>query len=299
MTGEDLPFETNRVELSNSVTDRVGLPVPRIRYQIPEGTTKLVAWHAERAVASMREAGATTISSTPLVPMSAHMLGTARMGNDPRHSVVNRFGMAHDVPNLGIVDGSVFVTSGGVNPTSTICALASRVAATLLEHRSTLPRPELARTIWLGQSRTVGSPIPPEVGEPIVLTSDERARLAALAEILIPGTDDRPSPRTVGVAEGLADAVLEARPDLGAALRRALQVVDTPVLVLAFLDDTDRGARDALELTVAGAYYLSSEVREAVGYPGQLPQPALANRYPEYVEEGLLDHLLERQQKTT
>jgi hypothetical protein len=220
------------------------------------------------------------------------------MGNDPRQSVVNRFGMAHEIPNLGIVDGSVFVTSGGVNPTSTICALASRVAATLLEHRSALPRPELARTIWLGHSRTVGSTVPPEGGKPIVLTSEERARLAALAEILIPGTDARPSPRTVGVAEGLADAVLEARPDLGPALRRALQVVDPPVVVLAHLAETDRDARDAVELTVAGGYYLSSDVRKAVGYPGQLPQPAVAHRYPEYVEEGLLDHLLGRQQTT-
>ncbi|MGO4831210.1 GMC family oxidoreductase, partial [Rhizobiaceae sp. 2RAB30] len=53
-----------------------------------------------------------------------HLLGTARMGTDPRTSVVNEWGRSHDVKNLFVVDGSVFVTSGGVNPTSTIQAIA-------------------------------------------------------------------------------------------------------------------------------------------------------------------------------
>ncbi len=55
-------------------------------------------------------------------------MGTARMGNDAGTSVVNQWGAAHDVPNLFIVDGSIFVTSGAVNPTSTIQALALRTA---------------------------------------------------------------------------------------------------------------------------------------------------------------------------
>ena len=55
---------------------------------------------------------------------NSHHLGTARMGDDPATSVVDRWCMTHDVPNLGIVDGSVFVTAGAVNPTSTIGALA-------------------------------------------------------------------------------------------------------------------------------------------------------------------------------
>ena len=50
------------------------------------------------------------------------------MGRDPRRSVVNEWGRAHDVKNLFIVDGSLFVTSGGVNPTSTIQALALYIA---------------------------------------------------------------------------------------------------------------------------------------------------------------------------
>ena len=53
-----------------------------------------------------------------------HQMGTCRMGNDPDNSVVNGWGRCHDVKNLFIVDGSIFVTSGAVNPTATIQALA-------------------------------------------------------------------------------------------------------------------------------------------------------------------------------
>ena len=55
-------------------------------------------------------------------------MGTARMGNDPKRSVVNANNQAHEVKNLFIVDGSSFTTASGVNPTSTIMALALRSA---------------------------------------------------------------------------------------------------------------------------------------------------------------------------
>ncbi len=59
---------------------------------------------------------------------SPHLMGTCRMGNDPRHSVVNRDNRAHDVPNLFLVDGSSLVTAGRQQPTCTIQALAYRAA---------------------------------------------------------------------------------------------------------------------------------------------------------------------------
>ncbi len=55
-------------------------------------------------------------------------MGTCRMGNDPKQSVVNRYNRAHDVPNLVIVDGSSFVTAARQQPTATIQALAYRAA---------------------------------------------------------------------------------------------------------------------------------------------------------------------------
>jgi choline dehydrogenase-like flavoprotein len=67
-------------------------------------------------------------TEAPLAVGGWHLMGTARMGADPERSVVNGWGRSHDVKNLFIVDGSVFVTSGGVNPTSTIQAIALYVA---------------------------------------------------------------------------------------------------------------------------------------------------------------------------
>jgi choline dehydrogenase-like flavoprotein len=62
------------------------------------------------------------------------------MGDDPSRSVVDRWGRAHDVPNLFIVDGSVFTTSAAVNPTSTIQALALRTADFLIAHHRQIGR---------------------------------------------------------------------------------------------------------------------------------------------------------------
>ncbi len=60
---------------------------------------------------------------------NAHFHGTCRMGDDPERSVVDRWCRSHQVPNLWVVDGSVFPTAGGYNPTLTILANAYRVAA--------------------------------------------------------------------------------------------------------------------------------------------------------------------------
>ena len=60
-----------------------------------------------------------------------HLMGTARMGKDPKNSVVNEWGRSHDVRNLFIVDSSIYVTSGGVNPVSTMQALALYIADTM------------------------------------------------------------------------------------------------------------------------------------------------------------------------
>jgi choline dehydrogenase-like flavoprotein len=65
-----------------------------------------------------------------------HLLGTARMGDDPATSVVDRWCRAHSAPNLMVVDGSVFVTAAALNPTPTIQALALRAADALLRDRA-------------------------------------------------------------------------------------------------------------------------------------------------------------------
>ena len=65
-------------------------------------------------------------------------MGTARMGTNPATSVVNEWGRSHDVKNLFIIDGSLFVTSAGVNPTRTIQALALYIADTIKQKLDTL-----------------------------------------------------------------------------------------------------------------------------------------------------------------
>ncbi len=60
--------------------------------------------------------------------LSVHLLGTCRMGNDPKKSVIDADHRSHDVPNLFICDGSSLVTSGRNQPTATIQALAFRAA---------------------------------------------------------------------------------------------------------------------------------------------------------------------------
>jgi choline dehydrogenase-like flavoprotein len=126
---EDLPNPDNAVSLDGRLTDSSGVPAPKITYRIADQTRAALSWNTERAAEAHRASGAVTMLATQWMPESGwHILGTARMGEDPATSVVNQYGRAHDVPNLYIVDGSVFVTSSCVNPTATICALAHRCA---------------------------------------------------------------------------------------------------------------------------------------------------------------------------
>ena len=126
---EDLPEEHNRVTLDPVLKDSNGIPAPRIDYAISENTRRMMEHGIARAEEILTAAGATRLyASRTVLNSPGHLLGTARMGNDPERSVVNAWGRCHDVKNLFIVDGSIWVTSGGVNPTSTIQALALYIA---------------------------------------------------------------------------------------------------------------------------------------------------------------------------
>ena len=98
-------------------------------YRLSENSRRLLGpWHRPREEV-LEAAGATRVVVTPLLQIAGwHLLGTARMGSDPSTSVVERYGRCHDVRNLYVVDGSLCTTSAGVNPTSTIQALALWVA---------------------------------------------------------------------------------------------------------------------------------------------------------------------------
>lgn len=126
---EDLPEETNTVTLDSVLTDDQGLPAPKVNYRISENTRKLLAFSLDRMGELHDAAGAVDTFPVEIwVDLPGHLLGTARMGDDPARSVVDSWGKVHDAGNVYIADGSTFVTSGSANPTATISALALRVA---------------------------------------------------------------------------------------------------------------------------------------------------------------------------
>jgi choline dehydrogenase-like flavoprotein len=140
ITTDDLPEEHNEVVLHPDAVDSDGIPVPRIRYTISENTKRMLKFHVDRAVEAHLAAGATSVHPVPVVRESGwHLLGTTRMGPDPATSVVDEYGRAHDLPNLFVIDGSVFVTSTGVNPTATIMAVALRSMRHLADNRHNQP----------------------------------------------------------------------------------------------------------------------------------------------------------------
>lgn len=126
---EDLPEEHNAVTLDETLKDGNGIPAPKITYRLSGNTQRMLDYSVARGREILVEAGARDITANRMLPYAGwHLMGTARMGRDPKRSVVNEWGRAHDVRNLFIVDGSIFVTSGGVNPTSTIQALSLYIA---------------------------------------------------------------------------------------------------------------------------------------------------------------------------
>lgn len=121
---EDLPEESNCVTLSEELYDSSGIPAPKIHYKLNENTKKMLAHGITKGREVMMAAGAEScFSFGPVKNTGWHLMGTARMGSDPNKSVVNQYGESHDIKNLFVVDSSNFVTSGGVNPVSTMQAI--------------------------------------------------------------------------------------------------------------------------------------------------------------------------------
>jgi choline dehydrogenase-like flavoprotein len=147
MQGEDLPQVNNRIDLDPKVKDVYGFPAGRVTYH-PHRHEVVCAQHwGPRLEAVMREAGAQHTfwaTSPPLpgsfadrpgsrAPQSRHVMGTARMGDDPRTSVFDQWQRMHGVDNVLCTDSSVFPTSTGYGPTLTIVALAIRASRALAD----------------------------------------------------------------------------------------------------------------------------------------------------------------------
>ena len=126
-----LPVPSNRFDLDPTLKDAWGVPVLRLTFKDHPNDVEMLKWFGKKGIELLNAAGAEKAVDLEILSQgypTVHLLGTARMGNDPKTSVVNADHRAHDVKNLFVVDGSSFVTSGRGQPTMTIQALAFRAA---------------------------------------------------------------------------------------------------------------------------------------------------------------------------
>lgn len=125
-----LPVEDNSFSLDPDLEDAWGLPALRMTYKDHPDDLKTAKYLQDRALELVAQTPATQVWPAPVQEQThaVHLLGTCRMGNDPKTSVINADHRTHDIPNLFLCDGSSFVTSGRGQPTMTIEALAFRAA---------------------------------------------------------------------------------------------------------------------------------------------------------------------------
>jgi gluconate 2-dehydrogenase alpha chain len=125
-----LPYEDNYLDLDPERKDPLGFPVCRITADYKENERRLADFIQDKMIQWYRAAGAIATEKTPVGTMgpSTHAYGGTRMGDNPDTNVVNRWGLSHEVPNLGVLGASVMGTSGARNPTLTAQALAWRTA---------------------------------------------------------------------------------------------------------------------------------------------------------------------------
>jgi len=139
-----LPYEGNFIDLDPVYTDTLGVPVPRITGTWRQNEQMIGTFIQQKVAQLMTAAGANyvqiaaPVSTTNPMGSSTHAYGGTRMGTDPATSVVDQYAFSHECPNLGIIGGSVFVTSGCHNPTETIQALAWRTAEHLAQNWKTI-----------------------------------------------------------------------------------------------------------------------------------------------------------------
>ncbi|MDQ0252319.1 choline dehydrogenase-like flavoprotein [Sphingomonas kyeonggiensis] len=129
--GECLPYEDNRVSLHADKVDRFGVPLMRFDVRFRENELRMMADARAQGEAMLKAAGLTNVKSyeDEHVPGDAiHEMGGARMGADPRSSVLNKWSQAHDATNLYVTDGAQMASVSCVNPSLTFMALTARAA---------------------------------------------------------------------------------------------------------------------------------------------------------------------------
>ena len=130
----------NYVEIDKTLKDAWGIPALRISMTHGDNEKRLMEDAAAQGAEMLEAAGAINIkmqARTEMPGTAIHELGTARMGNDPKKSVLTPFNQTHDVKNLFVMDGASFVSSACQNPTLTMMAITVRGCAKLIERFKT------------------------------------------------------------------------------------------------------------------------------------------------------------------
>ena len=129
--GECLPYKDNRVSLHSDKVDRFGVPLMRFDVTFRENELRMMGDARVQGEAMLKSAGLSNICTKvdEHVPGEAiHEMGGARMGADPRASVLNKWSQAHDASNLYVTDGAQMASVSCVNPSLTFMALTARAA---------------------------------------------------------------------------------------------------------------------------------------------------------------------------
>ncbi|TGV03514.1 GMC oxidoreductase [Flavivirga rizhaonensis] len=129
--GECLPYHENKVSLNYDILDEWGLPTLDIDAEFKENEMKMREDMRDQAVAMLKAAGYKNVQGYlgKAVPGACiHEMGTARMGHDPKTSVLNKYNQIHTVPNVYVTDGACMTSSACQNPSLTYMALTARAA---------------------------------------------------------------------------------------------------------------------------------------------------------------------------
>ena len=134
--GESLARWDNHCEIDRDLKDAWGIPALRISMSHGDNEAALMEDAGASAAEMLDAAGAQDIrmqSRVEMPGMAIHELGTARMGNDAKKSVLDAFNQTHDVKDVFVMDGASFVSSACQNPTLTMMAVTVRACAHLIE----------------------------------------------------------------------------------------------------------------------------------------------------------------------
>ena len=129
--GESRPLPQNQVTLSTQ-TDEFGVPLAQVTHAFDSDALSIATVASATAAKVLTAAAATEVWTGSV--SGEHIMGGTIMGSNPANSVTNGYGQTHDLPNLVIAGSGLFPTSGAVNPTFTIQALAVRTASHLLSN---------------------------------------------------------------------------------------------------------------------------------------------------------------------